>query len=113
MEMVLAIAPTYSIVRNRVSVVIILSAAVATYIFVWAYLRRTSFTRNFWTRLFVSGSLGIFALAGVASQEFQAILGVVPAVYLAEVCLMVCPLTGLLSWVRYRPRSANTDNDKH
>jgi len=111
MRIVLAIAPTYFIIRNCASATVVTAAAIAIYTYVWAYRQQISFTPVFWRNLLLCGLVGICLLAGWAMEDLKAIVGTAPAIYLLEVCLMVCPLVGLLSWVRNGPRPKTDKTD--
>ena len=74
MSVVFALAPTFFIVRNSVSALLVLTAAFGTYVYVWAYRQQISFTSTFWRNLILGGLAGICGVMGWALDDLKTIL---------------------------------------
>ncbi|HVV99274.1 MAG TPA: hypothetical protein VHB77_02970 [Planctomycetaceae bacterium] len=101
MHPVFALAPRYHVFANAVTPAIVVTAAVAVYVCVWAWgqspHRRMIVFRNF--VLCASGGIG--CAIGIELDDLKEVLLNAHAVaYLLQVCLVVCPLAALLSWIR-------------
>jgi len=103
MPPVFALAPRYYVFANAVTPAIVVTAAVAAYVGVWASWQSPRVRVSAFWKFVLCAVVGIGCAIGLEFNELEDILlNDAAAAYLLQVCLVVCPLAALLSWIRNR-----------
>ena len=108
MQFVFALAPSYFIVRDVTSAIIVIVVGWTTYLWVWAHRKKITLSTTFFRNVLLGTLITVLSLNAWASKAPEGILAPAPIFYLLEVCLIVCPLAGILAWIRNgRPHRQN------